>query len=114
MQGADGEPGPRGQHGMNGAKGDEGARGFKGASGPSGLQVKKIPLNSKSDHDSFKHFFFQVMPLVTSAFVGNARTTRGERRERARRLNGEYCSAISVHHQCVQHYAPVSVSSLSL
>lgn len=123
FQGTDGEPGPRGQQGMNGAKGDEGSRGFKGASGPSGLQVK-MTISSMTDYIAIgspliSHFYFSLylcLLITISAFVGNAGTTRGERRERACWLNGEYCSATSAHIQKhssqVHRCGPVSVSSL--
>lgn len=103
FQGVDGEPGPRGMQGLSGAKGDEGLRGFKGGPGPSGLQVK-IP---KTDDFSFgstliSHSCLWFLYLATSrpinfAFVGNARTVRGERRERACWLNSKYCSVITAH-----------------
>lgn len=120
FQGADGEPGPRGLQGMRGAKGDEGLRGFKGASGPSGLQVKIPKTDDFSIGSSLiSHLFFYLwfLSLATScpinfAFVGNARTVRGERRERACWLNSEYCSVITAH---ITHISSsVLLSSVSL
>lgn len=103
FQGADGEPGPRGQQGMNGVKGDEGPRGFKGASGPSGLQVKNI-MNSRLtvsngiisdltllvESNLILWFISVITPcsFTISAFLGNARTIRGKRREWACWHNG--------------------------
>lgn len=116
FQGADGEPGPRGQQGMMGPKGDEGLRGFKGASGPPGLQVrvpKPIP------HRLMFAFMFVslfMLCLTASALTGNARHSRGKRREWTCWLNRKYCSTISAH--STQHsalvdcYRPVSVSSV--
>lgn len=50
--------------------------------------------------------------FTISAFVGDARTAGGERREWTCWLNGEYCSAVSAHTVLIS--SPLLWSSVSL
>lgn len=80
---------------MMGPKGDEGLRGFKGASGPPGLQVRVPKLIPHRFTFTFVSLFMSCLTL--SALTGNARHSRGKRREWTCWLNRKYCSAISAH-----------------
>lgn len=99
-----------------GAKGDEGLRGFKGASGPAGLQVRIPKLIHHRLMFTFTFVSLFMLYLTASALTGDARHSRGKRREWTCWLNCKYCSAISAHssqHSAqVDCYRPVSVSSV--
>lgn len=63
-------------------------------------------------HSFISDFVPETVLIAISAFVGDARTIRRERRERACRLNGESYSAISAHTTLIS--SPLLWSSVSL